>query len=199
MAKGKNITVCGVIFSDTLSACDTCKINKSTQQKHRKTSRPNLPSERIKLVSTDLPGYAYMAKFTDNHSRVKAASFIEESPSVLPTADSATSQARARQLALQCQDSPKQHFEIVSQYIKAVGMDKINQVAFSRVLTNRTRGITLQRTSVSSVRHSYPYPELLEILYDVDTRTRNLWKFCTPVRTIPGVRVQHFYTRSELL
>ena len=28
----------------------------STKQKHRKTSRPNLPSERTKLVSTDLLG-----------------------------------------------------------------------------------------------------------------------------------------------
>ena len=59
--------------------------------------------------------------------------------------------------------------------------------------------ITLQRTSVSFVGYSYPYPELLEVLYDIYTRTRNFWKFCTPVRTIPGVRVQHFYTRSELL
>ena len=54
-----------------------------------------------------------------------------------------------------------------------------------------TPGITLQRTSVSSVGHSYPYPELLEVLYDIHTCTRNFWKFCTPVATIPGVRVQH--------
>ena len=62
-----------------------------------------------------------------------------------------------------------------------------------------TPGITLQRTFVSSVGQLYPYPELLEDLYDIHTRTRNFWKFCTPVPTIPGVRVQHFYTRSELL
>ena len=42
MAKVKNIAECGVNFSDTLSACDTCKINKSTQQKNRKTSQPDL-------------------------------------------------------------------------------------------------------------------------------------------------------------
>ena len=116
MAKVENIAQRGVIFSDTLSACGTCQLKKSTQQKHRGTSRANLSSERIKLVSTDLPGpvtpkaiggYAYIEKYTDHHSRVKAASFIEEPPSVLPTADSATSQARACQLALQCQDSPK--------------------------------------------------------------------------------------------
>ena len=52
-------------------------------------------------------------------------------------------------------------------------------------------GITLQRTSVSSVGHSYPYPELVEILYGIHTCTRNFWKFCTPVATIPGVRLQH--------
>ena len=54
-----------------------------------------------------------------------------------------------------------------------------------------TPGISLQRTSLSSVGHSYPYPELLEVLYDIHTCTRNFWKFCTPVATIPGVRIQH--------
>ena len=54
-----------------------------------------------------------------------------------------------------------------------------------------TPGITLQRTSVSSVGHSYPYPGLLEVMYDIHTCTRNFWKFCTPVATIPGVPVQH--------
>ena len=52
-------------------------------------------------------------------------------------------------------------------------------------------GITLQRTSLSSVGHSYPYPELLEVLYDTETLTPNFWEFCTPVATIRGVRVQH--------
>ena len=51
-----------------------------------------------------------------------------------------------------------------------------------------TPGITLQRTSVSSVGHSYPYQELLEVLYNIHTRTRNLWKFCTTRATIPGVQ-----------
>ena len=40
-----------------------------------------------------------------------------------------------------------------------------------------TPGITLlQRTSGSSVGHSYPYPELLDVLLhcnDIHTRTRN--------------------------
>ena len=68
-----------------------------------------------------------MAKYTDHHSRMKAASFIGEPPSVLPTADSGPSQVRARQLALQRQGSSKQQFETVSQYTRAVGMDKINR------------------------------------------------------------------------
>ena len=37
-----------------------------------------------------------------------------------------------------------------------------------------TPGITLQRTSVSYVGHSYPYPGLLEVMYDIHTRTQEL-------------------------
>ena len=61
-----------------------------------------------------------------------------------------------------------------------------------------TPGITLQRTSVSSVGHSYPYPELLEVLNEFHTRTRNFWKFCTPVPQIPEVRVYNLYNVCEL-
>ena len=70
-----------------------------------------------------------MAKFTDHHSRVKASFFVEEPPSILPTtADSATSQVRARQLALQRQGCPKQQFDTVSQYTsRALRKDKINR------------------------------------------------------------------------
>ena len=128
IADVRNIPECGANFSDTLSACDTCKIMKSTRQEHRKILRPNLSSENSKLVSTDLLGYADMAKYTDHHSRVKRGSFIEEAPSVQPTADSATSQVRARQMALQRQGSPKQQFDNVSQYTsRALRMDKTNR------------------------------------------------------------------------
>ena len=54
-----------------------------------------------------------------------------------------------------------------------------------------TPGITQKRTSETSAGHSHPYPSLLEVLYDIHTCSRNLWKFCTPLVTIPGVRVQH--------
>ena len=47
MDKAKNIAECGVHFSDTLSAYETCKINKSNKQKHPKTSRPDPFSERF--------------------------------------------------------------------------------------------------------------------------------------------------------
>ena len=41
-------------------------------------------------------------------------------------------------------------------------------------------------TSGSSVRLSHPYPELLEVLYNIHTRTRNFCELCTPRATIPG-------------
>ena len=134
MAEVRNISECGGNSSDTLSACDTCNIIKSTQQEHRKILRPNLSSEHTKLVSTDLLGYADMAKYTDHHSRVIRGSFIEEAPSFQPTADPATSQVRARQLALQRQGSRKQQSDNVSQYTssRALRMDKTNrQVSIS--------------------------------------------------------------------
>ena len=145
MAEVRNIPECGANFSDTLSACDACKIIKSTQQEHRKILRRTLSSEHIKLVSTDLLGYADMAKYTDHHSRVKRGSFIEEARSVQPTADSATSQVRARQLALQCQGSPKQQFDNVSQYI--------------------SRALRISEWPKQTVRYLLWYP----------TPTRNLW------------------------
>ena len=49
---------------------------------------------------------------------------------------------------------------------------------------------TIPGSSGSFVRLSYPYPELLEVLYDIHTRTWNFWKFYTSFATIPGVRVQ---------
>ena len=73
-----------------------------------------------------------MAKYTDHHSRVKAYSFVEEPPSVLPTTTSvsATSQVRARQLALQRQGSPIQQFDSVLQYTsRALRLDKRNRPA----------------------------------------------------------------------
>ena len=50
---------------------------------------------------------------------------------------------------------------------------------------------TIPGTSGSFVTLSYLYPELLEVLYDIHTRTWKFCKFCTSFATIPGVRVQH--------
>lgn len=60
---------------------------------------------------------------------------------------------------------------------------------------------TIPRTSVSSISRSlsYPYPELLYLLYNMHWRTRNCCMLCIPRATIPGVKVQLFYPRTELL
>ena len=91
---------------------------------------------------------------------------------------------------------------------------EICKVVFCRVRTNRTRGsysgyypinnfckfcgafIPVPRTSGSSVRHSYPYAEALEVLYARGHITRgtgtasvvparNFCEFCTPVPQYP--------------
>ena len=94
MKRVKSITECGVDFVDTLSACETCKINKSTQQNHPKTANKNKIIERLQLVSTDLlgpvtplaiGGYRYMAKYTDHRSRLKAIYFIKNKSDTLDT------------------------------------------------------------------------------------------------------------------
>ena len=60
------------------------------------TQATDSSSEHLKLVSTDLlrpvtpkaiGRYVYMVKYTDHHSRLRAASFIEEAPAVSPTSD----------------------------------------------------------------------------------------------------------------
>ena len=130
------------------------------------TQATDSSSESSKLVSTDLlrpvtpkaiGRYAYMVKCTDHHSRLRAASFIEEAPAVSPTSDWVTSQARARQLALPCQDYPKQQFETVWQYIGAVEMDKIIPPASVSVPNTCGQGMTSPQTeegkpSVTSAR-----------------------------------------------
>ena len=66
---------------------------------------------------------------------------------------------------------------------------------FCRVhVQNHTRGVypgyyPTKNLWKFCVGRSYPYPELLEVLYGTHTRTRDFCKFCTPIATIPGVRV----------
>ena len=86
------------------------------------------------------------------------------------------------------------------------------KVVFCRVLTNRTRGIypgyyypiknffkfgttfiPVPETSVSSARHAYPYPELLEFLYARGHNTRGTGTacFCTRAELLTYVRLCH--------
>ena len=56
-----------------------------------------------------------------------------------------------------------------------------------------TPGISLQRTSVTCVGHSYPYPELLEVLYAGATKTRGTGTACLylPETSASSVRSCH--------
>lgn len=88
----KAIQGAGVDFTNSITACDTFRINKSTQRKHsKKTSSSNI-IERLQLVSTDLlltpaaiRGYKYMAKYTDHYSRLKPVYFVTKKHEALST------------------------------------------------------------------------------------------------------------------
>ena len=77
----------GVSLMDSFSACDTCHVNKSTQQAHPKTANRDSITERLQLVTTDLMGpisppaignFSYIAKFTDYLTRLKAVYFLSK-------------------------------------------------------------------------------------------------------------------------
>ncbi len=83
----------GVKFQDALKPCKTCKLGKSSQQHHPKTStvETTLPFE---LVYTDLAGSFkpqakdgshYISKFTDHHTRWKAVYPIASKDKALDT------------------------------------------------------------------------------------------------------------------
>eukprot|EP00752_Nemacystus_decipiens_P015617 g13940.t1 len=83
----------GVKFQDALQPCKTCKLGKSAQQNHPKTSTvtTTLPFE---LVYTDLAGpfkpqakdgSRYISKFSDHHTRWKAAYPIASKDKALDT------------------------------------------------------------------------------------------------------------------
>ena len=83
----------GVKFQDALKPCETCKLGKSAQQNHPKTStvKTTLPFE---LVYTDLAGpfkprakdgARYISKFTDHHTRWKAVYPIASKDKALDT------------------------------------------------------------------------------------------------------------------
>ena len=56
---------------------------------------------------------------------------------------------------------------------------------------HNTRGTRVQHSNTypdlcEFCMTSIPYPELLWVMYDIHTRTRNVCKFCTPVPQYPG-------------
>ena len=54
-------------------------------------------------------------------------------------------------------------------------------------------GITLQRTSVCSVRHRYSYTKLLEVLDDIGTLTKSFCELCTPTYIRPFHTTRNFW------
>ena len=68
----------------SVSNCDTCALAKSKQQHHPKVARIEV-TQPLELVYTDLSrpispasgvGSSYVAKFTDNHTRLKSVYFL---------------------------------------------------------------------------------------------------------------------------
>ena len=78
---------------------------------------------------------------------------------------------------------------------------RLNEVVFRKVPTNHTRGIYPGYYPTKNLckfsRTCIPQPGLLEVLCEIHTCTRNVWKFCTPAPQIPGVRVYHYYNACE--
>ena len=57
-----------------------------------------------------------------------------------------------------------------TKYNKRLKFPRVCSVGHSQTVPGVfSPGIPLQRPSVSSAGHSYPYPELLEVLYDIHT------------------------------
>ncbi|CAN0058642.1 unnamed protein product [Sphacelaria rigidula] len=94
MRRIMNTPATGVKFTGALSFCDTCMLNKSTQQNHPKTADFSSVTERLQLVTTDLSGtitptalggYRYMAEFTDHCSRLKVVYSIKAKSEAIST------------------------------------------------------------------------------------------------------------------
>ena len=88
-----NITETRVNFTDSLTACDICKINKSTKQPIRKAGKNEI-TERFQLVSMEflspvIPvsrgNYRFMAKYSDHYTKFKAVYFISTKDKALTT------------------------------------------------------------------------------------------------------------------
>ena len=81
MQAARNITETGVNFTDSIVACNVCKIKKGTKQPiHNKPDKTEIP-ERLQLFSTDLLGhvtptargnYRFLVKCSDHYTKFKA-------------------------------------------------------------------------------------------------------------------------------
>lgn len=81
MIKLRNLPGAGTTFKGSMTPCKTCALRKSSQLKHPKTSTIKT-SAPLELIYTDLAGSFkpsaldgsnYISKFTDHHTRFKAA------------------------------------------------------------------------------------------------------------------------------
>ena len=86
----------GMVVKDTdfsVSNCDTCALAKSKQQNHPKVARIEV-TQPLELVYTDLSGplspasgagNSYVAKFTDQHTRLKPVHFLSKKNEAIDT------------------------------------------------------------------------------------------------------------------
>ena len=77
-------------ISDSLISCSACKIGKSTQKPHAKSTSHDWVTEPLQVVTTDLMGTIspatlgnsnYIAKFTDVYSRFSVLFFLKNKSS----------------------------------------------------------------------------------------------------------------------
>ena len=83
----------GVVLKDEYTPCKTCKIQKSTQKKHPKSTK-NTAVQPCQRVYTDLlgpitptakGGYNYVSKFTDEYSRMNVVYLIKTKNEAIDT------------------------------------------------------------------------------------------------------------------
>lgn len=74
----RDISETGVNFTDSLTACETCAIDNSTQQSIHKKAGNTKITERLQLVSTDVLGpvtsaergnFSYMVKYSNYYTK----------------------------------------------------------------------------------------------------------------------------------
>ena len=94
MQAARNIAARGVNFIDSLTACDICKINKSSNQPIRTKQGKTEITESLQLISADRLGpvsplargnYWFMAKYADHYTKFNAVYFLSRTDKALTT------------------------------------------------------------------------------------------------------------------